>query len=173
MSVNVLLSQACWSADGSQIYAGRRNGTVDVWDVRLLGRSGPLETPRLLKTLRNPTSSGVVSCVVAFPDCRHIAWLVPFHHSFKPSLWRFLFLSSPRSVLPDFFFSWSLAQGAYVSIISVHRLIIYGCGTWPKPKSRILGERKVGCSSRSYLVIMEDMSLKCVSIFFSSEYLQF
>lgn len=64
---------ACWSADGSQIYAGRRNGTVDVWDVRLLGRSGLANTPRLLKTLRNPASSGVVSCVVAFPDGRHIA----------------------------------------------------------------------------------------------------
>ncbi|PPR03629.1 hypothetical protein CVT24_007745 [Panaeolus cyanescens] len=64
---------ACWSADGAQIYAGRRNGTVDVWDVRLLGHTGPSSTPRLLKTLRNPTSSGVVSCVVAFPDARHIA----------------------------------------------------------------------------------------------------
>lgn len=64
---------ACWSADGSQLYAGRRNGTVDVWDVRQLGRSGTLNTPKLLKTLRNPPSSGVVSCVVAFPDCRHIA----------------------------------------------------------------------------------------------------
>ncbi|KAG6874200.1 hypothetical protein C0995_003746 [Termitomyces sp. Mi166 len=64
---------ACWSADGGQIYAGRRNGTVDVWDVRLLGCSGPRNTPRLLKTLKNPLSSGVVSCVVAFPDCRHIA----------------------------------------------------------------------------------------------------
>ncbi|KAF8964058.1 WD40-repeat-containing domain protein [Flammula alnicola] len=27
---------ACWSTDGAQIYAGRRNGTVDVWDVRAL-----------------------------------------------------------------------------------------------------------------------------------------
>ncbi|KAK7054794.1 Transcription factor spt8 [Paramarasmius palmivorus] len=64
---------ACWSADGTQIYAGRRNGTVEVYDVRQLGRSGPTSTPRLLKTLRNPQSSGVVSCVVAFPDNRHIA----------------------------------------------------------------------------------------------------
>ncbi|KAF9564592.1 WD40 repeat-like protein [Agrocybe pediades] len=64
---------ACWSWDGAQIYAGRRNGTVDVWDVRVLGQSGPANTPRLLKTLRNPTSSGVVSCVVSFPDCRHLA----------------------------------------------------------------------------------------------------
>jgi transcriptional activator SPT8 len=68
--------KACWSVDGAQLYAGRRNGTVDVWDVRQLGRSGPANTPRLLKTLRNPLSSGVVSCVVAFPDRRHIAWYV-------------------------------------------------------------------------------------------------
>lgn len=64
---------ACWSMNGAQIYAGRRNGTIDVWDVRQLGRSGPSEVPRLLKTLRNPVSSGVVSCVAAFPDGRHIA----------------------------------------------------------------------------------------------------
>jgi transcriptional activator SPT8 len=68
------IRQACWSADGGQIYAGRRNGTVDVWDVRQLGVSGLASTPRLLKTLRNPLSSGVVSCVVAFPDGKHIAW---------------------------------------------------------------------------------------------------
>ncbi|KAJ6599320.1 WD40-repeat-containing domain protein [Mycena vulgaris] len=64
---------ACWSADGGQVYAGRRNGTIDVWDTRQLGRSGPGSVPRLLKTLRNPASSGVVSCVVAFPDGKHIA----------------------------------------------------------------------------------------------------
>ncbi|EPQ58028.1 WD40 repeat-like protein [Gloeophyllum trabeum ATCC 11539] len=64
---------ACWSANGEQIYAGRRNGTVDIWDVRQMGTSGPENTPRLMKTLRNPASSGVVSCVVAFPDGRHLA----------------------------------------------------------------------------------------------------
>jgi transcriptional activator SPT8 len=35
--VNARAFQACWSADGGQIYAGRRNGTVDIWDVRQLG----------------------------------------------------------------------------------------------------------------------------------------
>ncbi|KAJ8078848.1 Transcription factor spt8 [Marasmius tenuissimus] len=64
---------ACWSADGAQICAGRRNGAVEVYDMRQIGRVGPLGTPRLLKTLRNPQSSGVVSCVVALPDNRHIA----------------------------------------------------------------------------------------------------
>ncbi|KAI0933099.1 hypothetical protein AcV7_004673 [Taiwanofungus camphoratus] len=63
---------ACWSADGAQIYAGRRNGTIDVWDVRQTGRAAS-GTPKILKTLRNPISSGVVSCVVAFPDGRHLA----------------------------------------------------------------------------------------------------
>ncbi|KAH9946095.1 WD40 repeat-like protein [Epithele typhae] len=63
---------ACWSADGSQIYAGRRNGTVEIYDVRQTGRAAS-GTPRILKTLRNPLSSGVVSCVVAFPDGRHLA----------------------------------------------------------------------------------------------------
>ncbi|KZV69491.1 WD40 repeat-like protein [Peniophora sp. CONT] len=64
---------ACWSMNGAQVYAGRRNGAIDVWDVRQFGQTGPTQTPRLLKTLRNPASSGIVSCVVSFPDGRHIA----------------------------------------------------------------------------------------------------
>ncbi|EMD38271.1 hypothetical protein CERSUDRAFT_152998 [Gelatoporia subvermispora B] len=63
---------ACWSADGTQIYAGRRNGAVDIYDVRQTGTSSS-GTPKVLKTVRNPISSGVVSCVVAFPDGRHLA----------------------------------------------------------------------------------------------------
>ncbi|KIP09536.1 hypothetical protein PHLGIDRAFT_29015 [Phlebiopsis gigantea 11061_1 CR5-6] len=63
---------ACWSADGSQIYVGRRNAIIDVWDVRLTGQAHK-GTPRTLKTLRNPALSGDVSCVVAFPDGRHLA----------------------------------------------------------------------------------------------------
>ncbi|KAJ1309760.1 hypothetical protein OPQ81_006526 [Rhizoctonia solani] len=63
---------ACWSADGSQLYAGRRNGTVEVWDMRQT-RNAHEGTPRLLRTLRNPLSSGAVSCVVAFPDGKHLA----------------------------------------------------------------------------------------------------
>ncbi|KAI0082645.1 WD40 repeat-like protein [Panus rudis PR-1116 ss-1] len=63
---------ACWSGDGNQIYAGRRNGTIDIYDVRQMGMP-TFGTPRILKTLRNPVSSGSVSCVVAFPDGRHLA----------------------------------------------------------------------------------------------------
>lgn len=68
-----IIFQACWSSDGSEIYAGRRNGIVDMWDVRILGKNYR-NTPRLLKSLRNPPSSGAVSAVVAFPDGSHIAW---------------------------------------------------------------------------------------------------
>ncbi|KAF7353011.1 MT-A70-domain-containing protein [Mycena venus] len=38
-----------------------------------LGSLGLKASPRIMKTLRNPASSGVVSCVVAFPDGKHIA----------------------------------------------------------------------------------------------------
>ena len=71
-SLKLLSLQACWSADGGQVYAGRRNWAVDVWDTRMFGQTVP-GVPRLLKTLRNPISSGAVSCVAAFPDGRHIA----------------------------------------------------------------------------------------------------
>ncbi|WWC71767.1 uncharacterized protein I206_105726 [Kwoniella pini CBS 10737] len=61
---------ACWSSNGSQVLAGRRNGTIDVWDVR---RSSSSSAPNLLRTLRTPTESGPISCLVAFPDGQHIA----------------------------------------------------------------------------------------------------
>ncbi|KAL7423529.1 Transcription factor spt8 [Cryptotrichosporon argae] len=61
---------ACWSGDGTQVYAGRRNGTVDVWDVRRASSAG---IPNVLRSLRTPAESGPVSCIVAFPDGRHIA----------------------------------------------------------------------------------------------------
>lgn len=64
---------ACWSSDGTQVIAGRRNFSLDVWDVRKSGRSGTTSTPSLLRNLRNPSVSREVSCVAAFPDGQHIA----------------------------------------------------------------------------------------------------
>ncbi|WWD02379.1 hypothetical protein V865_000418 [Kwoniella europaea PYCC6329] len=61
---------ACWSANGNQVLAGRRNGTIDIWDVR---RSSSAKSPNLLTTLRTPAESGPISCLVAFPDGNHIA----------------------------------------------------------------------------------------------------
>jgi transcriptional activator SPT8 len=61
---------ACWSGDGNQILAGRRNGTLDIWDLR---RTSSSTAPNLLRTLKTPQESGSISCVVAFPDGRHIA----------------------------------------------------------------------------------------------------
>jgi transcriptional activator SPT8 len=61
---------ACWSGDGNQILAGRRNGTLDIWDVR---RTSSSRAPNLLRTMKTPQESGFISCVVAFPDGRHIA----------------------------------------------------------------------------------------------------
>ncbi|KAG9004261.1 Transcription factor spt8 [Tulasnella sp. JGI-2019a] len=64
---------ACWSANGHEVYAGRRIGTIDVWDIRQSGGySNATGQPRLLKSLRNPASSGPVTCVVGFPDGHHL-----------------------------------------------------------------------------------------------------
>ncbi|KAL1407334.1 Transcription factor spt8 [Vanrija albida] len=60
---------ATWLGDGNQVLAGRRNGTIDIWDVR----KSSSKAPSLLRTLKTPADSGPVSCIVAFPDGRHIA----------------------------------------------------------------------------------------------------
>lgn len=70
------LYQACWSADGAHIFAGRRNGTIDVWDMRKYGPGSGHGQPKPFKTLRNPSSSGSVVCVTAFPDRQHLVWYV-------------------------------------------------------------------------------------------------
>ncbi|WVQ99819.1 hypothetical protein IAU59_006962 [Kwoniella sp. CBS 9459] len=61
---------ASWLSNGNQVLAGRRNGTIDIWDLR---RSSSSTAPNLLRTLRTPAESGLVSCVVAFPDGQHVA----------------------------------------------------------------------------------------------------
>lgn len=66
-------TQACWSGDGNQVLAGRRNGTVDIWDVRRSSSSSSSRAPNLLRTLKTPPESGFISCVVGFMDGRHIA----------------------------------------------------------------------------------------------------
>ncbi|KAG8787382.1 Transcription factor spt8 [Serendipita sp. 397] len=58
---------ACWSATGNEIIAGRRNATVDVFDVRQFGGTSS-QNPRILRTLVNPLDSKTVTCVAAFPD---------------------------------------------------------------------------------------------------------
>ncbi|KAI7867639.1 WD40-repeat-containing domain protein [Spinellus fusiger] len=55
--------KACWSADGSTIYVGRRNGTVDEWDFASLKHK---------KTFRMPANSGPVSFVTGMPNGKHL-----------------------------------------------------------------------------------------------------
>lgn len=56
---------ACWSTDGSKIYVGRRNGTVDEWDTT---------GQKLVQSLRMPLNSGPVYNVAAMPNGKHIIW---------------------------------------------------------------------------------------------------
>lgn len=60
-------TSACWSPNGNFIYAGRRNGTVDEYDLHM-GLSQPS------RVLKFPNGSGAVTCVKAMPNMRHLVW---------------------------------------------------------------------------------------------------
>lgn len=60
---------ACWSPDGNMIYAGRRNGTVEEFDVRRAKRNWNPE-----RVLKFPAGSGAVSAVKAMVNGRHLVW---------------------------------------------------------------------------------------------------
>jgi transcriptional activator SPT8 len=56
---------ACWSPDGNFIYAGRRNNTVEEYDLRK-----GLKAPE--RVFRFPNGSGAVTSVKAMPNGRHL-----------------------------------------------------------------------------------------------------
>ena len=58
---------ACWSPDGNTIYAGRRNGTVDEYNIHK-----GLQKPS--RNFKLPNGSGAVSAVRAMPNGRHLIW---------------------------------------------------------------------------------------------------
>jgi transcriptional activator SPT8 len=60
---------ACWSPDGNKIFAGRRNGTVEEFDVRRAKRGWEPE-----RALRFPAGSGAISAVRSMPNGRHLVW---------------------------------------------------------------------------------------------------
>ena len=59
----------CWSPDGNMIYAGRRNGTVEEYDIRRAKRGWDPE-----RVLRFPAGSGAVSAVRPMLNGRHLVW---------------------------------------------------------------------------------------------------
>ncbi|KND91762.1 Transcription factor spt8 [Tolypocladium ophioglossoides CBS 100239] len=58
---------ACWSPDGNRIFAGRRNGTVEEFDVRRAMRGWEPE-----RVLKFPAGSGAVSAVKSMVNGRHL-----------------------------------------------------------------------------------------------------
>ncbi|CAK7275366.1 Transcription factor spt8 [Sporothrix epigloea] len=58
---------ACWSPDGNRIYAGRRNGTVEEFDIHKAKAGWQPE-----RALRFPAGSGPVSAVRAMVNGRHL-----------------------------------------------------------------------------------------------------
>lgn len=73
---------ACWNSRGDKIYVGRRNETVDEWDLRMIPDAGSdsIEglgstrkgNARFARSLRLPPGSGSVTAVTAMPNGRHL-----------------------------------------------------------------------------------------------------
>ncbi|WFD20411.1 Transcription factor spt8 [Malassezia caprae] len=81
----------CWNHTGDKIYVGRRNETVEEWDVRMLpdttrtdsvDRSHLGRAPKHMRTLRMPRGSGPVSSVLVMPNNRHLVW-APWWYYFE------------------------------------------------------------------------------------------
>ena len=67
---------ACWSPDGNYIYAGRRNGTVEEYNLHK-----GLQSPERIFKL--PSGSGAVSELQAMPNGKHLIWydsIFPLHN---------------------------------------------------------------------------------------------
>ncbi|KAI8456722.1 WD40-repeat-containing domain protein [Phakopsora pachyrhizi] len=62
-------SSATWSTDGRSVYVGRRNHSVDIYDLRFIRTN---KTSSVQRTIRLPLSSGPVSCVKSWPDGKGI-----------------------------------------------------------------------------------------------------
>lgn len=60
---------ACWSPDGNMIYAGRRNSTVEEFDVRKAKRGWEPE-----RVLKFPGGSGAVTALKPMVNGRHLVW---------------------------------------------------------------------------------------------------
>ncbi|MBW0478031.1 hypothetical protein O181_017746 [Austropuccinia psidii MF-1] len=63
-------ASAAWSIDGRSIYVGRRNHSVDIYDLRYVRYSQHHSSVQ--RTIKLPFSSGPVSCVKAWPDGQQV-----------------------------------------------------------------------------------------------------
>lgn len=85
-------ASAAWAPDGERIYLGRRNESVEEWDMRMLssrtgsgvdGASsdalgstwrGKRGNMGLVRTFRFPSGSGPVTSLAVMPNGRHLVW---------------------------------------------------------------------------------------------------
>jgi WD40 repeat protein len=66
-------ASASWALDGRSVFVGRRNNTVDLYDLRFVRPASPIFNPAsALRSIKLPSSSGPVSCVKAWPDGAHL-----------------------------------------------------------------------------------------------------
>jgi transcriptional activator SPT8 len=67
-------ASATWSTYGDRIYVGRRNETIEEWDLRALGTgsSSNHSKPKVLNTLKFPVGCGPITSIISMPNDRHL-----------------------------------------------------------------------------------------------------
>jgi len=66
-------ASASWALDGRTVFVGRRNNSVDIYDLRFVRPNSPIFNPSAVqRSIKLPSSSGPVSCVKAWPDGNHL-----------------------------------------------------------------------------------------------------
>ena len=63
ISLNTNNFQAIWSENGLEIYVGRRNSTIESFDIR---------NPKIPQVMRLPSSSGPVTSLATLPTNHHL-----------------------------------------------------------------------------------------------------
>lgn len=135
---------ACWSPDGNRIYAGRRNGVVEEFDIHKAKAGWQPE-----RALRFPAGSGPVSAVRAMANGRHLVWYVMLlsfaaslrYHSLAgavPSL-----LTCPNSASHDILRLYDIQDSSALPHSNVPFLIIPG-----PPRAGVISHLYIDRTSR-------------------------
>lgn len=135
---------ACWSPDGNMVYAGRRNGTVEEFDIRKAKRGW--EPERVLKL---PAGSGAVSTVRPMVNGRHLVcasydilrlYDLRDTRSYKHSSVPFLIIPGPPRA--------GVVSGLYIDPTSRFMLSSAGTRGWEGSSTEVLIGYEINVSNR-------------------------
>lgn len=132
---------ACWSPDGNTIYAGRRNGTVEEFNIHRATSSWAPE-----RTLKFPQGSGAVSAVRSMANGRHLVcasydilrlYDLKDNRAFKHGAVPFLIIPGPPRA--------GVISQLYIDPTSRFMVTAAGTRGWDGSSTEVLIGYEIGC----------------------------